>query len=139
MRLFNHVGKSGDYQETSEASLSKSFQETLVHLNGTSMSCQMVMQVVATFEEFEALRTLVLADALVVSLNVGLETVGTAEHFPTAWQGTNPMHCPLCIWNQPKHWTKWTMSGTCPVVSPTLPCIYTLPLVRLYSLRLFTH
>lgn len=49
------------------------------------MSSQMVMQVVATFEEFEALRTFVLADILVVSLDVGLETVRTAEHFTAAW------------------------------------------------------
>jgi len=64
----------------------------LVHLSWTLMSFQMIVQIITTLEELETFRTFVLADALMMSLDVSLEAIGAAEHFATAGQRTDSVH-----------------------------------------------
>ncbi len=56
------------------------------------MSGHVVVQIVTTFKELEAFWTFVLANSLVVSLDMSFETVGATEHFTAASQGANLLH-----------------------------------------------
>jgi hypothetical protein len=56
------------------------------------MFTHVIMQVISAFEHFKALSALVLPDVVMIPLDVGLETVFTAEDLPAAWERTDVLH-----------------------------------------------